>query len=400
MPVDIGSLVANGTKAAPTSVGGWGDILPLIVDAGSSILGGWLSGEGERKAADAQGDAANRQLELFRQIYGDQRALAAPGYLTGGAATNALAQIYGLPTQDYTAALNNGGMGGGPANGLSTNWGAGQPVVGHSGGGGANALASLAGTAAGSVFGGPIGGAVGGAIGGLFRKGGDNWTTLATSAPEGFDYNAYFAGDPGLAREWSKADVRSLFNNNRDAYLYWHARGGDGKWNPNTLATLDGYEVGANGLPVQKSAAAAPATSGSSASTPMQAFQATPYYDIATSGFRGVDVPEVSAAFARGGKQLSGAQSIALDERGKARLGGAFTDYTNGLRSLAGQNQTASSQIGSAAGAYGSSAGTAITNAGIAKGNALSSAYKGIGQGVNGALEALNQYGQKQWGWA
>lgn len=406
MPVDIGSLVANGTKAAPTSVGGWGDILPLIVDAGSSILGGWLSGEGERQAADAQGDAANRQLELYRQIYGDQRALAAPGYLTGGAATNALAQIYGLPTQDYTAALNNGGMGGGPANGLSTNWGAGQPVVGHSGGGGANALASLAGTAAGSVFGGPIGGAVGGAIGGLFRKGGDNWTTLATSAPEGFDYNAYFAGDPGLAREWSKADVRSLFNNNRDAYLYWHARGGDGKWNPNTLATLDGYEVGANGLPVQKSAAAASTTNSGTATgsnalaDPMKAFEATPYYDIAVKGFRGVDTPEVNSAYARGGKVLSGAQSIALDERGKNRLGGAFNDYTNGLRSLAEMNQTPSSQIGSAATNYGNAAGGAITNAGQAKGNALASGYAGMNQGISGALNALTKYGQSQWGWA
>ena len=132
---------------------------------------------------------------------------------------------------------------------------------------------------------------------------------------------------------------------------------------------------------------------------PMAAFNASPYAKMAIEGFRGVDTPDVNAAYARGGKALSGAQSIALDERGKNRLGGAFNDYTNGLRSLAGLNTTATSQIGGAASNYGAGAGAAQLAAGQAKGNALASGYESWGKGVSGALGAVNDFGVKNWGW-
>lgn len=407
MPVDIGSLIANG-GANTASSGGWGDWLPLLVEAGTSLAGGWLSSQGNVASANANADAAQQVIDLQRGIYNDQRNLARPGYMTGGAATNALANIYGIAPQNYEAAYSGGGaaLGGSNAQGLATNWGAGQPVAGHSGGGGSNALAGAIGAGVGNAFGGPIGGAIGGALGGLIRNGGDNWKTIATMAPEGYDYDAYFATDPGLAKEWSKADVRSLFNGNRNAYLYWQSQGMGGKFAPNgMLKPLDGYEIGANGLPTASAPAASTTNSGTPSGSnaladPMKAFEATPYYDMAVKGFRGVDTPEVNAAYSRGGKVLSGAQSIALDERGKNRLGGAFNDYTNGLRSLAGMNQTASTQIGSAATNYGSAAGGAITNGGIAKGNALASGYAGLNQGVSGALNALTKYGQNNWGWA
>ena len=396
MPVDIGSLIANGGSSAASS-GGWGDWLPLLVDAGSSLAGGWLSGQGGTASANANADAAQQVVDLQRGIYNDQRALYGPGYKTGGAATNALASIYGLPTQDYEAAYSSGGSnsaGMSDEQGYATNWGAGQPVAGHSGGGGSNALASGIGAGIGNVFGGSIGGAVGGALGGLFRNGGDNWKTLATSAPKGYDYDAYYNSDGGLASEWAKADVRSLFNGNRDAFLYWKAQGSGGKFAPVELTKLPTAQ------PTTPATGTAPTTGApTNALSPMGAFQSTPFYDMAVKGFRGVDTPEVNAAYAKGGKVLSGAQSIALDERGKNRLGGAFGQYTAGLSDLAGLNSTASNQAGTAATNYGTSTGRAIVDGGTAKGNALASGYAGLTQGVNGALGALNTFGQQKWGW-
>ena len=402
MPVDIGSLIANGGSSAASS-GGWGDWLPLLVDAGSSLAGGWLSGQGGVESANANADAAQQVVDLQRGIYSDQRALARPGYMTGGAATNALANIYGIGPQNYEAAFSNGGMssGGTNAQGLATNWGAGQPVAGHTGGGGPNALAAATGSAAGSFFG-PVGTAVGGALGGLIRSGGDNWQTKQTIAPEGYDYDKFWNDNPDLQvskNGWPKADVQALFGGNRNAYLDWFQ-----KQSPDRkIPLLAGYEVGANGVPVLSTAAPAAgggATSGANAlASPMKAFEATPYYDMAVKGFRGVDTPDVNAAYAKGGKVLSGAQSIALDERGKNRLGGAFGQYTAGLSDLAGLNSTASNQAGTAATNYGTSTGRAIVDGGTAKGNALASGYAGLTQGVSGALGALNTFGQQKWNW-
>lgn len=403
MPVDIGSLIANGGKAAASSSGGWGDILEWLVPAGASLAGGWLSGQAGEASANAERDAAEASAQLQRDVYYDQRGLARPGYVTGGAAANILASQFGIAPQSYEAAFDNGsngGMSGG--NAMLPNFGAGQPVAGHSGGGGPNALAAGAGTIAGSFFG-PVGSAVGGVLGGLVRSGGDNWKTLATQAPEGYDYDKFWNDNPDLQvdpKGWQKADVRALFNNNRNAYLNWFQNQSPDR----KISLLDGYQAGANGIPIR---AAAPASTGSATGStanalanPMAGFMSSPYGKIATSGFRGVDTPEVNSAYARGGKALSGAQSIALDERGKARLGGAYTDYTNGLRSLAGMNQTASSQASSAAGQYGVNAGNATMAAGQAKGNALASAYGGLAQGVSGALGTIRDYGRKQWGWA
>lgn len=407
MAANYDGASSSGTSVPTGTSGGWGDWLPLLIDAGSSLAGGWLSGQGGTASANANADAAQQVVDLQRGIYSDQRALARPGYMTGGAATNALANIYGIGPQNYEAAFSNGGMssGGTNAQGLATNWGAGQPVAGHTGGGGPNALAAAAGSAAGSFFG-PVGTAVGRALGGLIRGDGDNWQTKQTIAPEGYDYDKFWNDNGDLQTSkngWPKADVQALFGGNRNAYLDWFQKQSSDR----KIPLLEGWEMGPNGYPVQKAATGTGATTAAGASagganalaSPMAAFEATPYYDMAVKGFRGVDTPDVNAAYAKGGKVLSGAQSIALDERGKNRLGGAFNDYTNGLRSLAGQNQTASTQIGSAASQYGANAGNAMTNAGQAKGNALASGYAGLTQGVSGALGALNTFGQQKWNW-
>lgn len=364
----------------------WSELIKVAIPAGASLLGGYVSGEGPRKKGEAEEEAAREAINLQRDIYRDQRGLAQPGYMTGGAATNLLASQYGIGPQDYAAAYGGGGAGGGYNPG---NWGAGQPVAGHTGGGGSSGIAGGVGTAIGSAFGGPIGGAIGGALGGLVRKGGDNWQTLGTSAPGGYDYEGYFASDPGLSAEWAKPDVQSLFGGNRDAYAWWHYNN-MGKGEGRTLAQTGGGAQSPQGSGGMQGPAA----------NPLAGFMSSPHGQIATSGFRGVDVPEINGAFARGGKVLSGAQSIALDERGKSRLGGAYNDYLNGLRYLSGMNQTASSQVSSAAGQYGANAGNAMMAGGQAKGNALAGAYQGIGQGISGALGSVFDYGKKNWGWA
>ena len=149
MPVDIGtsgkSTIANGLKGATpaSSSGGWGDVLEWLVPAGASLAGGWLSGQAGEAAANADRDAAQANVQLSREVYNDQRNLARPGYLTGGAATNLLGAQFGIGPQNYEAAYAGGGSGGGGTSDGSValpNFGAGQPVQGHSGGGGGNAL--------------------------------------------------------------------------------------------------------------------------------------------------------------------------------------------------------------------------------------------------------------------
>jgi hypothetical protein len=92
----------------------------LIIPALASLAGGYLAGEGSRKSGKAQQDAANQTTALQKQIYMDQRGLAAPGYMTGGAASNKLAALFGIAPQDYQAAY--GGGGGGAVNGQSDQW--------------------------------------------------------------------------------------------------------------------------------------------------------------------------------------------------------------------------------------------------------------------------------------
>lgn len=282
----------------------------LIIPAVASLVGGALAGEGGKAAAKAQQSAADQNVALQREVYQDQRALAAPGYLTGGAAANKLANAFGIAPQDYSAAL-----GGGSSNGSQ--------------------------------------------------------------------WNAYLTANPDVMAEWNRisGDPGNTYKDSADFAQQHYQRHGQAEGR-----ALPAAPSGVGAMP-------------NALADPMAEFSASPYGKIATSGFRGVDVPEINGAYARGGKVLSGAQSIALDERGKARLGGAYNDYTNGLRSLAGMNQTASNQVGGAASTYGANAGNAMMAAGEAKGNALSSAYKGIGQGISGALGAVNEYGQKNWSW-
>ena len=56
------------------------DNAPALINAGASLAGGYMSGQGGQASAKAQQDAANQTTALQRQIYMDQRGLASPGY--------------------------------------------------------------------------------------------------------------------------------------------------------------------------------------------------------------------------------------------------------------------------------------------------------------------------------
>lgn len=369
MPLPDASTGGGTAVSGGSSGGGWWNVVldnigPIMQGVGA-VADAVIGNQGADSVADAQTQANTNALALTRDIYNDQRSLYMPQYRTGGDAMNLLARIYGLPAQDYGAAAAGSGAGGAPGGARLPNYGAGQPVVGHSGGGGVNALTSAAGSAIGSTFGGPIGGFVGGALGSMFRNGGDNWQTLATEAEPGYNWTEYMTNSPDLQAEWANPDVQALFGGNRDAYASWHHR---------TMGRNEGRVVN----PLQGSAQAgggtAGGTGGSTGSAATGAYDMNEFYNspdgkIAISGFRGVDVPETRGAFAAGGKLLSGAQSKALDDRGKARMGAAWDSYTNGIRSLAGVTQTASQQMGASGDRYGATAGGIIRDNGLIQAN-------------------------------
>lgn len=67
---------------------------------GASILGGVLGGKGAKKAANAQVDAANKALDLQKQMYDQSRADLAPWRDAGGQAiAGGLAML--MPGYDY-----------------------------------------------------------------------------------------------------------------------------------------------------------------------------------------------------------------------------------------------------------------------------------------------------------
>jgi len=347
----------------------------IIIPAFASLAGGYLQGQGGQAAAGAQQDAANATTALQKQIYLDQRGLASPGYMTGGAASNKLAALFGIAPQNYEAAFggamnSSGGL-------TSANLGAGQKVAGHTGGGGNN-------TAAGYL----LGGAPGAMIGSMIRNGGDQWKTVATEAPGGFNYAAYMQ-QPDLQAEWAKPDIKALFGGNQDAYANWHYNQ-FGKNEGRTLAsTTDTKGTMPTGGAQQVQGGA---------SNPLAEFYASPYAKLATT-INDQQFDQIKGNLGAAGKSISGAAEGRYAKTLAGNTYGAFGDYTNRLADLAGMNQTSSQLASNAAGNYGVNAGNAMMQAGNAKANALTSAYKGYGTGISDAVGGIVDYGNKNKWW-
>lgn len=304
----------------------WSLILPAV----ASVAGGALAGAGAREAGNKAADAADAATGLQRDIYQDQRGLSRPGYLTGGAATNMLAGMYGIGPQNYETAFDGGGYGSGGQQG---------------------------------------------------------------------QFSAYVASSPDLNAEWQQL-VRNPKNpfKSIDEYGQYHWNN-FGQSEGRQLPGMSGgggsapqrYGVGGDGQPI----ATGPAPSGGTGGNMLDNFWQSPFGQLATKGFLGVDTPEVQGAFATGGKALSGAQSIALQERGQNRAQGAFTNYLSGLQGLAGMAPTAAANVSSAGSSYGAQAGANMLEAGKARANSYGNMLAGIGQGVSGAIDTIVKYGQK-----
>jgi hypothetical protein len=396
--------MAPPSNAAMTSSGGggwWMDLLndwgePLANIAGAALSAG-IANQGADGYADAVRGANTEAVNLTRDIYRDQTARSEPWRQSGVNALNFQNLWLGMP---QVSNMGGSGMAGGQA--PLPNLGAGQPVAGHSGGFGGNPMASGIGRAAGSGIGsifGPVGSAIGGELGsmagGLFRQGGaegDRWTTLATQAPGGMDYERYWNENPDLATAsngWSKPDVQALFGGNRDAYINWHY---------NNFGKTEGRQLHAAGAnTTQPGAAGAQPTQ---AATPdlWSTIRNNPLYVAATDGFLGVDKPEIDAAYATGGQVMSGAQKKALHDRGVARSYNALGDIWNQYGTLSGTGQTAVGQQNAAGGQFGASAAPIIRDSGEAAGRASATRNANWANAAGNAVSGLYDWGKSK-GW-
>jgi hypothetical protein len=76
--------------------------VPAAIGAGSSLLGGLLGNDAAKDAAKAQQRAAEQALAFQRQQYEMGLGMNEPYRVTGTGALNTLAQLYGLPSQQFT----------------------------------------------------------------------------------------------------------------------------------------------------------------------------------------------------------------------------------------------------------------------------------------------------------
>lgn len=72
------------------------------IGAAGSLLGGLFGSSGAKKASQAELQAAREAMELQRQQYSNAMVLNEPWRVTGQGALSNLAQLYGLPYQNYT----------------------------------------------------------------------------------------------------------------------------------------------------------------------------------------------------------------------------------------------------------------------------------------------------------
>jgi hypothetical protein len=230
----------------------------------------------------------------------------------------------------------------------------------------------------------------------MFRNGGDNWTTVATQAPGGFDYGTYMQ-QPDLAAEWAKPDIKALFGGNQDAYANWHFNQ-FGKGEGRTLnATTGGQDKST--MPVGGAELAGQSGNGfstSGASDPMQMFWNSPDGQLAKNQFLTTDSPAIKGAFATAGKSLSGAQQKALADRGAASAGNAFNNYRSGLQTMAGMGPSASSNAQAAGTNYANNASLTMQNNGIANANAATQKNANWGNAFNNAASGTYDYAKGQ----
>lgn len=381
---------------------------PIANAAGAAITAG-IANKGASDYEDAVRGANTDALNLTRDIYRDQTARSEPWRQSGVNALNFQNLWLGMPQVKDQGGGNNLWTASDGST-ILPNLGAGQPVPGHSGGFNGNPVASGIGgglgAGIGSIFGpvgSKIGGALGSAAGGMIRSSGpegDRWKTIATQAPQGYAYDEYFNSSPEFAREWAKPDVQALFGGNRDAYIYWHANGGQMNGQQSWAPNQDWLNRGAASIAAGSQAPAAGQTPGQAPGTPdlWSTIKNNPLYVAATDGFLGVDTPQIEGAYATGGQALSGAEKKALHDRGVARSYNALGDIWNQYGTLSGTGQTAVGQQNAAGGAYAAGATPIIRDSGEVAGKAGAARNANWATAADNALGGIYSFGKSK-GW-
>lgn len=335
--------------------------MPLIQAAGSAVAANQAN-QGAQAAADATTGANKDAINLQRDIYKDQVNRSEPWRQTGLAALNFQNLWTGLPqVSDMPQSGSANGFGWSPSAGVSPT----QPKYE----GMYSPSEQLTGRHP-SLYRGIMNGDLSGALdplGLISQPKGDNWTSLWEQAPEGMDYQGYYAANPDVAAEWQKPDVQKLFKGDADSYANWHYN----KFGKGEGRTINPIGNTQSNMPVGGAQAEGTGATGGASTTPdlWSTIKNNPLYVAATQGFLGIDKPQVEGAFSTAGQTLSGAKEKALFDRGTARSYSALGDIWNQYAGLSGSGQTAVTQQNNNAGQFGTNAGNIIMQNGQVAGD-------------------------------
>jgi len=347
---------------------------------GSAILGGVASVAGANKQANAakkataaQTDASQKQLDLSKEIYYDQRGLQQPYYqagLQGLYGSSGVMNLLGMgqpQAQPQPAGqsqlVNVGG-------GAMMQGGQGQPMVQAGGAMPGNAFAQYGSGTYGQA---PI-----------------------SQAQTGPDWNAYLQSNPDVMQAWAQASkTPHLRNMGITTPQQW------AEYHYNTAGKAEGRNMGAP--QAQQPQTQAPQTQAPTTGTesptgptegPMtQTLRQTPGYQfLQDEGKR-----QVENSFASRGKLLSGSAMTALQDRSMGVADQTYQQSVNNAFNLANIGMGAAAQIQGAGSNYGAMAGNAFANIGNAQaGGALgqANAWNAGAQGLYGAAQGgLGMYG-------
>lgn len=371
----------------------------LVIPALASIVGGAMSSAGAEKGAEVQSDAEKANMEATLAMYRDAVARNEPFRKSGVNALNFQNLWLGMPQVKDTA--------GGPA--PTTNLSK-SAAIGQGGKGGTNALASMdyLPSLSENITG------INPSVWSAITKGdftdvarhtfdplgimtGDNKSNIKPvnqAVDDTKDWEAYWTGSPDLQEEWAKnAKLREMFSNDPSQYAAYHYENfgknenrqlGDVGNTQSNMPVGGGQQEGTNGL-------ASPDL--------WDTIEKNPLWITNRDGFLYKDTPEVNAAFATGGKALSGAQKKALQDRSVGRSYNAAQDIYQQYAGMSGTGFNATTNNNT----VGQNA-VASSNQSRSQGaNYLAGGYQakqdGINRGISGAIGAVNDYGSKQWGW-
>ena len=365
--------------------------------AGVAIVGGVVQSNAAKKAAGAQGKAADASIAEQQRQYDLAREDQAPYRTIGTGALNQLASLYGLP--QYTPASSGGYAGAQPVNNLA-------PVA-PGGFGNSGTSAALNPWTVTSKLGGagkildPAGGLFGNLFGG--GHGDENRNLKAFAAESGvmqlpngmlaLPDGSTFSPEqlPDIAGTWYGA-MHAPDGNQQD----WQSRystllGGLQKTPAGQAGNAGGgltSEGVPNTAPMQGGGTGAPGTPN------YNAFFASPDYQFTLD--QGQQALERSAA-ARGGL-FSGNTGTALQQYGQGLASTQLNNYTNRLASLAGLGQTSVQSTGQIGFNTGQGVANSLVDAGnarasgvIGQGNALADALGTVGGAFGGYMQNRNQ---------